>query len=195
MALGFCLGPLFLKDRAVRRRYLTVIGAAATLAFVLIRAFNGYGNPQPWAVQRSPIYTVLSFLNTIKYPPSLDFLLMTLGPSLLALAWFDRPGLKPSNPLVVIGRVPLFFFVVHFYSAHAAAALLALAQYGTGALAFIFQPVPSMGGPSELFPTQFGYDLWVVYLVWAIIVLALYPACRWFAAIKAKRRDWWLSYL
>ena len=195
MALGFCLGPLFLKDRAVRLRYLTVIGAATTVAFVAIRAFNGYGDPQPWRVRRSPIYTVLSFLNTIKYPPSLDFLLMTLGPSLLALAWFDRPGLKPSDPLVVIGRVPLFYFVVHIYAAHAAAVLLALARYGTGALAFIFQPLPSMGGPSDLFPAQFGYDLWVVYLVWAIIVLALYPACRWFAAVKAKRRSWWLSYL
>jgi uncharacterized membrane protein len=195
MVVGFCLGPLFLKDRAVRRRYLTVIGAAATLAFVVIRAFNGYGNPQPWAEQRSPIFTVLSFLNTLKYPPSLDFLLMTLGPSLLALAWFDRPGLKPSNPLVVFGRVPLFYFVVHFYAVHAVAALLALARYGTGALAFLFQPMPSMGGSLEVYPTQFGYDLWVVFLVWAIIVLALYPACRWFAAIKARRNDWWLSYL
>src|SRR6516225_6159544 len=195
MALGFCLGPLFLNERAVRRRRLTIIGAATTLAFLVIRALNGYGDPQPWAMQHSPIYTVLSFLNTIKYPPSVDFLLMTLGPSLLALAWFDRPGLKPSNPLVVFGRVPLFYFVVHFYAAHAAAALLALAQYGTRALAFIFQPVPSMGGPPELFPALFGYDLWVVYLVWALIVLALYPACRWFAAIKAKQHDWWLSYL
>ena len=85
--------------------------------------------------------------------------------------------------------------MLHFYAAHAAAALLALAQYGTGALAFIFQPVPSMGGPPELFPAQFGYELWVVYLVWAIIVLAVYPACRRVAAIKAKRHDWWLSYL
>jgi uncharacterized membrane protein len=195
MALGFCLGPLFLQDRAARRRYLTVLGAAATLAFVVLRTLNGYGDPQPWAAQGSPTYTVLSFLNTTKYPPSLDFLLMTLGPAMLALAWFDRPGLKPSNPLVVFGRVPLFYFVIHFYAAHAAAALLALARYGTGALAFIFQPVPSMGGPPELFPAQFGYDLWVVYLVWALLVLALYPACRWFAAVKAKRRSWWLSYL
>jgi uncharacterized membrane protein len=195
MALGYCLGPLFLKAPAVRRRYLWALGAAATLAFVVLRALNGYGDPQPWAGQRSPVYTVLSFLNTTKYPPSLAFLLMTLGPSLLALAWFDRPGLKPSNPLVVLGRAPLFYFVVHFYAAHAAAALLALARYGTGALAFLFQPVPSMGGPPELFPAQFGYELWVVYLVWAIIVLAVYPACRRVAAIKAKRRDWWLSYL
>ena len=195
MALGFCFGQLFLQDRAVRRRYLTVLGAAATLAFVVLRTLNGYGDPQPWAAQGSPTYTVLSFLNTTKYPPSLDFLLMTLGPAMLALAWFDRPGLKPSNPLVVFGRVPLFYFVIHFYAAHAAAALLALARYGTGALAFIFQPVPSMGGPPELFPAQFGYDLWVVYLVWALLVLGLYPACRWFAAVKAKRRSWWLSYL
>jgi uncharacterized membrane protein len=195
MALGFCLGPLFLRDRAVRRRYLTGIGAAAILAFVLIRTLNVYGDPQPWTVQSSPTYTVLSFLNTTKYPPSLAFLLMALGPSFLALAWFDRPGLKPSNPLVVFGRVPLLYFVAHFYAARAAAVILALGRYGTGALAFLFQPVPSMGGPPELFPAQFGYDLWVVYLVWALIVLALYPACRWFAAIKAKRHDWWLSYL
>ena len=195
MALGFCLGPLFLADREVRRRYLTVIGAAVTVTFVALRMLNGYGDPQPWTAQRSATYTVMSFLNTIKYPPSLDFLLMTLGPSLLALAWFDRPGLKPCNPLVVIGRVPLFYFVVHFYAAHAAAAVLALARYGTGALTFVFQPVPSMGGPREQFPAQFGYDLWMAYLVWAIILLALYPACRWFAAIKAKRHDWWLSYL
>ena len=195
IALGFCMGELFLLDRAVRRRWLAGIGAAATLLFVVVRMFNGYGDPAPWTAQRSPTYTVLSFLNTVKYPPSLEFLLMTLGPAFLALAWFDRPGLKPSNPLVVFGRVPLFFFVVHFYAAHAAAALLALAQYGTGALAFIFQPVPSMGGHPESFPARFGYDLWATYVVWAVIVLALYPACWWFAAIKAKRRDWWLSYL
>ena len=195
MALGFCTGELFLLDRTVRRRRLAAIGGAATLLFVVIRLFNAYGDPAPWTAQRSPTYTVLSFLNTVKYPPSLDFLLMTLGPAFLALAWFDRPGLKPSNPLVVFGRVPLFFFVLHFYAAHAAAALLALAHYGTGALEFMFQPVPSMGGPPGSFPAEFGYDLWATYLVWAIIVLALYPACRWFAAFKAKRRDWWLSYL
>ena len=195
MALGFCTGELFLLDRTVRRRRLAAIGGAATLLFVVIRLFNAYGDPAPWTAQRSPTYTVLSFLNTVKYPPSLDFLLMTLGSAFLALAWFDRPGLKPSNALVVFGRVPLFFFVLHFYAAHAAAALLALAHYGTGALEFMFQPVPSMGGPPGSFPAEFGYDLWATYLVWAIIVLALYPACRWFAAFKAKRRDWWLSYL
>lgn len=195
MALGFCCGRLFLMEREVRRRYLLIAGAAATAGFVVVRALNGYGEPTPWETQRSPIYTVLSFLNTSKYPPSLDFLLMTLGPSFIALACFDRPGLKRFNPLVVYGQVPLFYFVAHFYVAHAAAAVLALLRYGRNALGFIFQPVPSMGGPPELFPPQFGYDLWVAYLVWALIVVGLYPACRWLAGVKARRRDWWLSYL
>jgi uncharacterized membrane protein len=195
MSLGFCLGPLFLQEQAIRRRYLAIIGATATLGFIVVRTLDGYGDPQPWQVQGSWSFTAMAFLNTTKYPPSLDFLLMTLGPAMIALAWLDRPGLNPSNPVVVLGRVPLFFFVVHFYAAHAAAALLALAEYGTGALTFIFHPIPPMGGPAELYPELFGYDLWVAYLVWALVVLALYPACRWFAAIKARRRDWWLTYL
>jgi uncharacterized membrane protein len=194
MALGFCFGPVFL-ERATRRRYLTIIGTVATVAFVVIRAINGYGDPAPWSDQSSPTYTVLSFLNTTKYPPSLAFLLMTLGPALLLLAWCDRPGLKPTNPLVVFGRVPLFYFVIHFYAAHATAVLLALLRYGGVALAFVFHPVPSMGGPRELYPAQFGYDLWVAYVVWIGIVLALYPVCRWFAGIKATRPNWWLRYL
>src|SRR5215210_7359139 len=125
MALGFCAGPLFLMERPRRRRILVAIGAAAIVWFIAERAINGYGDPAPWAAQPSPVYTVLSFLDTTKYPPSLDFLLMTLGPALLLLAWLDRPGLKPSNPLLVFGRVPLFYFVVHVYLAHLAAVLLA----------------------------------------------------------------------
>jgi uncharacterized membrane protein len=196
MALGFCCGRLFLLEREKRRRYFTALGVTATLGFLGLRMLNGYGDPAPWTTQSSPAYTVLSFLNTTKYPPSLAFLLMTLGPALLALAYFDRPGVvKQSNPLVVFGRVPLFYFVLHFYAAHAIAVLLALLKYGSGALAFVFHPLPSMGGPRELFPTPFGYDLWVVYLVWTLLVLSLYPACRWFADIKARRHDWWLSYL
>jgi len=195
MALGFCFGPLVLQERALRRRYLALIGVVATGAFVILRALNGYGDPAPWTAQSSATFTALSFLNTTKYPPSLAFLLMTLGPALLLLARFDRPSVKDSNPLVVFGRVPLFYFVIHFYAAHAAAVLFASIRYWRDALPFLLEPVPSMGGPRELFPPQFGYDLWVVYVVWALIVLALYPACRWFARVKATRRDWWLSYL
>jgi hypothetical protein len=103
--------------------------------------------------------------------------------------------LKPSNPLIVFGRVPLFYFVVHFYLAHLAAVLLAFVRYGGSARAFAFHRLPSLGGPAELFPPGFGEDLWVVYVVWAVIVLALYPVCRWFGVLKARRREWWLSYL
>ncbi len=120
---------------------------------------------------------------------------MTLGPAMLVLAWFDRLGLNASNPLVILGRVPLFYFVLHFYLAHAAAVLLALLRYGSAALTFVFHPLPSMGGPRELFPAQFGYDLWVAYVVWAVVVLALFPVCRWFGGVKATRHEWWLRYL
>ena len=195
MALGFCFGRVFLMESSLRRRYLVAIGAASTLAFVVIRALNRYGDPVPWSTQSSVIDTALSFLNTTKYPPSLAFLLMTLGPALLALAYFDLAELKPSNPLVVFGRVPLFFFVIHFYAAHATAVVLAWLRYGRASLTFALHPVPSMDGPRELFPAGFGYDLWVVYVVWTLIGLGLYPACRWFARIKGTRRDWWLSYL
>ncbi len=122
-------------------------------------------------------------------------LLMTLGPAMLVLAWFDRLGLNASNPLVIFGRVPLFYFVLHFYLAHAVAVLLALLRYGSAALTFVFHPLPSMGGPRELFPAQFGYDLWVAYVVWAVVVLALFPVCRWFGRVKATRHEWWLRYL
>jgi uncharacterized membrane protein len=195
MALGFSLGPLYQMEPSRRQRYLLRIGVAATVGFLVVRGLNVYGDPAPWSAQRSATYTLLSFLNTTKYPPSLEFLLMTLGPAFLALALAERLKLERTHPLVVFGRVPLFFFVTHFYAAHLAAALLALLQYGSAAWTFVFNPVPSMGGPAKLYPPAFGYDLWVAYAVWAAIVAGLYPLCRWFASVKARRRDWWLSYL
>ena len=120
---------------------------------------------------------------------------MTLGPPLLALAYFDQCRLKATNPLVVLGRAPLFYFVVHFYAIHALAVLMAWLRYGGASFTFMFNPLPSMGGPRQLFPADFGYDLWVVYAVWVLIVVSVYPLCRWFAKIKAGRHDWWLSYI
>ncbi len=195
MALGFCFGPAFALPPDARQRLFVRLGVAMMLGFVVLRALNVYGDPAPWSGQASAAFTALSFLNTTKYPPSLAFVLMTLGPALLALAYLDRRAPASTHPLVVFGRVPLFYFVLHFYLAHVAAVLFALIQYGGAALAFIFHPVPSMGGPRNLFPPNFGYDLWVTYVVWAAIVIGLYPACRWFARLKERRRDWWLSYL
>jgi uncharacterized membrane protein len=195
MAAGFCFAQAFRWEPAARQRIMTRIGMALIVAFVVIRAVNLYGDPAPWSVQKSGVFTVLSFLNCTKYPASLDFLLMTLGPSLLVLACLDRRGLKATNPLVVFGRVPLFYFILHFYAIHGLAVLMALVRYGRPALTFMFNPLPSMGGPRQLFPANFGYSLWVVYAVWVLIVLSLYPLCRWFARVKAERTDWWLGYL
>jgi uncharacterized membrane protein len=195
MAAGFCFARVFQLEPEARRRIMLKLGLAMTTAFIALRAVNHYGDPAPWAHQKSALFTVLSFLNCTKYPGSLDFLLMTLGPALLVLAWFDRCTFKPANPLVVFGRVPMFYFVLHFYLIHALAVLAACIRYGSSAARFAFNPLPSMGGPSELFPANFGYSLWTVYGVWLLVLVLLYPVCRWFANVKATRRDWWLSYL
>jgi len=195
MAAGFCLAQIFLLAPPARQRIMVRLGAALTVAFVILRLMNHYGDPAPWSHQKSAVFTLLSFLNCTKYPGSLDFVLMTLGPSLLALAWFDRRAISASNPLIVFGRVPMFYFVLHFYLIHALAVLAAYLRYGSSATQFIFNPLPSMGGPQKLFPPNFGYSLWIVYALWALTLILLYPLCRWFAQVKAKRRDWWLSYL
>jgi uncharacterized membrane protein len=195
MAAGYCFGQVFLLEPSRRQRMMLRIGPIMMAGFVILRAVNLYGDPAPWSHQKSGAFTVLSFLNCTKYPASLDFLLMTLSPALLVLAWFDRCTWKDRNPLIVFGRVPFFYFVVHFYAIHALAALMALLRYGTRAFGFIFNPVPTMGGARELYPANFGYHLWVVYVVWIGIVAALYPCCRWYMGVKARRRDWWLSYL
>ena len=195
MLFGLACGPLFRRAPEDRQRVLLRFGMAAAIGFILLRAWNRYGDPAPWQPQPSATFTALSFLNTTKYPPSLIFLLMTLGPALVGLAWLDRARLTVSHPLVILGRAPLFFFVAHFFLAHLAAVLLALWRYGAATWSFFFHPLPSMGGSRSLYPQDFGYDLWVVYVVWAVIVLLLYQACRRVAAWKAGRTEWWVSYL
>lgn len=191
MALGYCMGPLFEKPPTDRRRLLFRIGCGVTVAFIVVRGLNQYGDPAPWSGPRE----ALSFLNTTKYPPSLSFLLMTLGPALVLLAWFERVSFSRTNPLIVFGRVPLFYFVLHFFAAHAIVVVLAVATYGAAARSFMFQPVPSMGGPAQAFPAGFGWGLWVVYVVWLGLVASLYPVCLWFSRVKERNRTWWLSYL
>lgn len=195
VAAGFCCGRLFRLERPARRRAWLRIGLAMTAAFFLLRAINRYGDPAPWTAQKSAIFTGLSFLNCAKYPPSLDFLLMTLGPALIVLAWLDARPPRWTTLAVTLGRAPLFFFVVHFYLAHALAVTFAYLRYGRAASAFEWGPPPSMGAPRSLFPPDYGYGLWVVYVVWLAVLLALYPLCRRWAAWKATRRHWWLSYL
>ena len=195
MGLGFCFGPVLSMAPSTRRRLMISSGVALVAGFVVLRAFNVYGDPSHWSPQASLSMSVVSFFRATKYPPSLIFLLMTMGPALLMLAWIDQREWPISHPLVVIGRVPLFFYVVHFWLIHVAAAMLAFARYGSASLAFLRHPLPSMGGPATLFPAGFGYPLSAAYLVWIAIVLMMYPLCGWFAGVKGRRTGWWLGYL
>jgi uncharacterized membrane protein len=191
MAVGYSIGPLLQQPAARRRRNLVILGVLTVAAFLALRFANGYGDPQPWAAQPSRIYTVLAFLRVRKYPPSLDFLLMTLGPALIALASFERARGRIARVVVTFGRVPLLFYVLHIYVAHALAVATAYAQGGTATFLL------SNGGvtPTTTYPDWYGLGLAGVYAMWLVIVTALYPVCRAFAAVKARRRDWWLSYL
>ena len=191
MALGYCCGPVLRWDCARRQRFLIGVGLVLSLTFVVLRAWNRYGDPTPWSTQHSVLFTVLSFLNVTKYPPSLQFLVMTLGPALIVLALLERVHF--ANPLIVFGRVPFFYYLVHLAVAHMFAISLGVVRYGPRA--FLLLPAPSMGSPANLFPANYGYDLWVVYAVWIAVVVVLYPVCRWYAELKQRRRDWWLSYL
>ncbi len=193
MAAGYCFGPVLRWDPTRRRRFLVRLGLALSAAFVLIRALNIYGDPFRWSVQSSKIFTLFSFLNCTKYPPSFLFLLMTLGPALIAMAWLERRQLSANNPVIVFGRVPFFFFVIHLAVIHALAILLGFLRYGRAS--FLLLPAPSMGSMRKIFPPDYGYNLWVVYAVWIAVIVMLYPLCRWFAQLKQRRKDWWLSYL
>jgi uncharacterized membrane protein len=193
VALGYCLGRIFSWDAGRRRRLLLRVGLVLTAAFLLLRAVNIYGDPFRWSHQSSGLFTVLSFLNATKYPPSLDFLLMTLGPALIALAWLERFRFRSTNPLVVFGRVPFLYYVAHLALAHFIAIVMNFVRYGWKP--FLLLAPPSMGSPSHLFPPNYGYPLWAVYAVWIALLIVLYPLCLWFSRLKQGRHDWWLSYL
>jgi uncharacterized membrane protein len=193
MAGGYCLGTLFALDAHRRQSFFLLLGLALTAAFVVVRAVNIYGDPAPWSPQASPVFTVLSFLNVTKYPPSLDFLLITLGPAMVVMAWLEKFHFPATNPLIVFGRVPFFYYAAHLLLAHLIAIGMNFVRYG--AKSFLLIAPPSMGGPSELFPVDYGFPLWTVYAVWVVVLLLLYPACLWFARLKQRRHDWWLTYL
>ena len=193
MAGGYCLGTVFEWDTHRRRSFLVRMGLALIAAFAVVRALNIYGDPSRWSHQSSPVFTVLSFLNVTKYPPSLDFLLMTLGPALVVMAWLEKFHFRFTNPLIVFGRVPFFYYGAHLLLAHLITIGMNFVRYG--AKSFLLIAPPSMGGSSKLFPVDYGFPLWAVYAVWVVVLLVLYPACLWFARLKQRRHDWWLTYL
>jgi uncharacterized membrane protein len=193
MGAGFCLARVYELPPDRRRRVLIGLGVALTLTFLAVRSANVYGDPRPWTLQPRPWFTWLSFLNCTKYPPSLSFLLMTLGPAIVLLGLLDRADPDERNPFLVFGRVPLFYFVLHIPMIHAAEIGLAWLRYGNAP--FVTLPPPSLGTLRGVFPADFGWSLAIVYVVTAGVVLAMYPLCLWFSRLKARRRTWWLSYL
>jgi uncharacterized membrane protein len=190
-AAGYALGPVYGWPAERRRAFLLRLGAALSGAFVALRAWNVYGDPLPWSRQATAGRTVLSFLGVVKYPPSLLFLLMTLGPALVALGLLDRGTPAALRPAAVFGRVPLFYYVVHMPLIHLLAVGLCLARYGEAHWMF---ESPSPARFPFTAPPGWGCGLPWVYLVWIAVVAALYPLCRWFAGVKERRDAVWLSY-
>jgi Predicted membrane protein len=191
-AVGYGLGQVYDWDADRRRKFLLRLGAALSLAFLVIRGLNIYGDPSRWAAQKTAVLTALSFLNTTKYPPSLLFLLMTLGPALVFLSAADRGAPRILRPALVFGKVPMFYFVLHFALIHLIAVSVCYFRYGSAHWMF---ESPDLGHYPFSAPPGWGYSLPGVYLVWAIVVVAMYPLCRWFAALRQRRSDAWLSYL
>jgi uncharacterized membrane protein len=190
MAAGYAFGKFLLLLRETRRSWLLILGGLVTLGFLVLRASNVYGDPYPWTLQRNESMTVVSFLNCHKYPPSLCYLLMTIGPAIFFLGLFDYPLGAWAKPIITFGRVPMFFYLLHIPLIHGGIVLLDLFRYGWS------PAMTSMIDPRNPdFPSDYGVSLMWVYIVWVIVVLILYPPCAWFAEVKRRRRDWWLKYI
>jgi uncharacterized membrane protein len=193
MLVGYCFGIFYqgTYTQPARRKILLYLGSTLVLLFVLLRFINVYGDPNPWSIQPSPVFTVLSFLNVTKYPPSLLYLLITLGPAIIFLAISENFMGLVSQAVKILGRVPMFYYLLHLYLIHILA-VIAATLTGYDASDMIFDTwvtsSPNLAG--------YGFSLWVVYLVWFSVVIILYPLCKWYDQYKAEqRRKWWLTYL
>lgn len=193
MALGYCLGNFYIKSMSVlkRKKILISIGFISILLFIVIRFINIYGDPVPWSAHNTPAFTIMSFLNLTKYPPSLLYILVTLGPALLFLALAEKPLNRFTGIISIFGRVPLFYYLLHLYLIHV---LGMLAAEFTGydwsdmVLTVWVTDFPGLDG--------YGFNLGIVYLIWIGIIIALYPLCKWYDRYKmANKQKWWLSYL
>jgi uncharacterized membrane protein len=194
MMLGYCFGKLFRPeiDRAQRRKILFQIGSGLLLLFLLLRFINLYGDPIPWASHsRGAVFTFLSFININKYPPSLAFLSVTIGGGVLALALLDRIRNSVTNFFRIFGRVPMFYYILHFYLIHL---LVVISFFQQG---FSTGQIVSPDVPFLFRPGTFGYPLVIVYLIWIGVVLLLYPLCKKYDRYKTAHanKKWWLSYL
>jgi len=193
MALGYCCGSLYTNgfDEKRRRKSLLFIGIGAIVLFIALRANNFYGDAASWSSQRNMLYSFLSFINVTKYPPSLLYSLITLGPALIFLSVSERPIKSLGKKIIVFGNVPMFYYMAHLLFIHILASIAALM---TG------YPEMLMLNTSVLNTTAlkgYGFNLVEVYIIWVTIIFFLYPFCKWFGQNKRANQSkyWWLSYL
>jgi uncharacterized membrane protein len=193
LALGYAMARIYAWPADRRRRFLWTTAAVMLGAFVVLRGFNLYGDPRHWAPQATLVQSAMDLMNVEKYPPSLAYLLATLLPAFTLLAALDGKALTSglAGAVVTFGRVPFFFYLLQWIAAHLSGMVVtaalgkSIAPYFENLIQLVTtQPLPDIGGP-----------LWTVYVAWFVSLLVIYPLCRWFAGVKARRRDWWLSYV
>ena len=190
VALGYCFGNLYKPDNDIRTRTkkLLILGSVAILLFILLRFVNVYGDPRPWATQKSTVFTILSWLKVTKYPPSLQFLLLTVGMAIFFLAVAEKYPKVFGKAIIHIGRVPMFFYLAHIYLIHTLALFAAkFSGYNWNDMISQKPLIPVING--------YGFPLAIVYLIWLIVILLLYPLCKWYDDYKSRHNKWWLSYL
>jgi uncharacterized membrane protein len=193
MLLGYVFGSLYKPsfDSQRRRKILLYTGIATLVFFLVFRYFNIYGDPSPWTVQRNGMFTFLSFLKVSKYPPSLLYSCMTLGPVLIVLSLTEHIQNKLTAIFIVYGNVPFFYYVLHFYLLRIISVIVFFAQgYGTNQIADHKHQNPYL-----FEPPHFGFSLGGVYIIWLFVIIVLYFPCRWFGKYKRTHNQWWLSYL
>jgi len=194
MLLGYCFGKLFRPEvnPSWRKKVLLQLGFGLIGLFILLRFINEYGDPVPWGEQaRGDIFSFLSFININKYPPSLDFLCVTIGGGMVMLALLEGVRNRISGIFRVYGRVPMFYYILHFYLIHL---LVVIGFYAQG---FPNSKIATPDSPFLFRPSDFGYSLGVVYLIWLFVVIVLYPLCKKYDRYKTAhaKQKWWLSYL
>jgi uncharacterized membrane protein len=190
MAAGYGFAQVLTLEPARRNRLCWQIGLGGTALFLLLRGLNLYGDPNPWGGSDGRP-ALLSFVNTNKYPASLLFLLMTLGPTVALVPMADRARGAMAQGLTVFGRVPFFYYMLHIPLIHVLAVIVSKVRLGTVS-PWLFANHPMGSGPP---PDGYAWSLALLYVVWAVAIALLYLACRWFAGLKARRQDWWLKYI
>lgn len=191
LLMGYGSGRLYMQDVSVakRRRILITAGLTMITLFFVVRGINIYGDPRTWASQSSTLKTVYDFMNITKYPPSLMYSLITIGPGLLMLAVLEHARGKLAEIAKVYGSVPFFYYILHFYIIHTLCMIVFFASgYGT-------DQIVSTQVPFLFRPPEFGFPLWGVYIIWISVVAVLYKPCKWFSQYKRTHKNWWLSYL